>query len=513
MLVITVLFGTSYAAPNNQSGKLTVLTSNSPFFSEVDSRGEVSGYTVSLVKNVLATAGIEAEFEALPFANLVHELDNRQSGVVAVLARTPQRENDYYWITPITANPVALFVKSTSAYVKQQRLSLSDISRISVLSGDYREEILQQHEVKQIVSTDSWAEAIRMTLAGETDGVFFSQMGLALVCKQQQLNCAELVKVLLWNTAYSYMVLPKAPGNLELAATLTVAASEYKTSADYRKLIKRTVPELKKHLPDVNVEEGIISFADDKQLASIQDLWVIADLVPHFVEADIRGHIVGYLPDLVRKILNEAGYEQQILTAPWERIVKEAENKSNVLAFAVARTPDREDMFHWLTPVTRNMHALFGTDGKTYEALSEIPNNKKIATLRLDYRSQVSKEAGLTTIEFDSWAAAMAAIFNGEADYIFGSQGAVQLACKDLRKACRQVKLVMPHRYVTTYIVLSKTGTRPELVERLKNASVVVKQSDEYKRWAQQWSENMRVKQGLEQHVKDGVVNLWRADQ
>ncbi len=513
LLVLSVLFGIGYAASDRQPSRLKVLTSNSPFFSEVDSRGVVSGFTVSLVKGVLATAGIEADFEFLPFANLLDALSNKQPDVVSVLARTTERENNYYWITPITANPVALFVKSNSAYANKEGLLLRDIASISVLGGDYREEVLQQHEVNKIISTESWGEAIRSTLSGDTDGVFFSQMGLALVCKQQQLDCSQFVKVLLWDTAYSYMVLPKTQENSELAATLTVAASEYKASAEYRKLIRRTVPELKKHLPDVNVEEGIISFVGDNQLASEKDLWVIADLVPNFAEVDIRGHIIGYLPDLVRKILDEAGFEQQILTAPWERIVKEAESKSNVLAFAVARTPDREDLFHWLTPVTRNMHALFGTDGKTYESLSEIPKNKKIATLRSDYRSQVSQEAGFNTIEFDSWASAMAAILSGEADYIFGSQGAVQVACKELRKACKQVKLVMPHRYVTTYLVMSKTGTRPELVERLKKASVVVKQSNEYKRWAQQWSENMKMKQGLEQHVKDGVVNLWRADQ
>ncbi|MCW8109206.1 transporter substrate-binding domain-containing protein [Alteromonas ponticola] len=496
--------------PDAQKSKIRVITSNSPVFSEIDAQGEVSGFTVSLVKGVIANAGIDARFETLPFATVISELGSKKPDVVSVLARTPERENDYYWITPLTANPVALFVKSDSPFVNQQNLSMADIPRISVLENDYRESILRQHEINQIVLKDSWAEAVNATLSGEADGLFFSQMGVALVCKQHQLDCSRLVKVLLWDTAYSYIVLPKTVENSELAAKLTVAASEYKASSAYRKLIEQTVPQLRKYLPDVSVEEGIISFVGDKQLGSTNDLWVIADLIPYFAEMDSRGNIVGYIPDLVRKILHQAGLEQQILAAPWERIVREAQSKSNVLAFAVARTPDREELFHWLTPVTRNMHALFGIDGKTYTSLGDIPKDKKIATLRSDYRSEVSREAGLTTIEFDSWGSAMAAVLSGEADYIFGSQGGIQVGCKEISKACRDVQLVMPHRYVTAYIVLSKIGTQPELVEKLKNAAVVVKQSEEYKQWAQQWSENTKMKKGLEQHVENGVINLWR---
>ncbi|NMH60955.1 substrate-binding periplasmic protein [Alteromonas ponticola] len=498
-------------AADKQQPKFRVLTSDSHLFSEVDAQGQVSGFTVSLVEGVLSKARIEAKFEALPFAKVVSELNAQKHGVISILARTPERENDYYWITPITANPVALFVRADSPFSSQENIALADVSSISVVSGDYRETILQNHEVSNIVAVDDWAQAITSTLSGESQGLFFSQMGLALICKYHNLQCDQLEKVLLWDTAYSYIVLPKTVQNSELAAKLTVAASEYKASPQYAKLIEKMVPQLQKYLPDVNVEEGIISFVGNKQLGSAKDLWVIADLVPFFAEMDSRGNIVGYIPDLVRKILHQAGLEQQILAAPWERIVREAQSKSNVLAFAVARTPDREDLFHWLTPVTRNMHALFGIDGKTYTSLSDIPRDKKIATLRSDYRTEVSMEAGLTTIEFDSWGAAMAAILSGEADYIFGSQGGVQVGCKEIRKACRQVDIVMPHRYVTAYVVLSKSGTQPELVERLKNASVIVKQSTDYKRWAQQWSENAKMKKGLEQHVENGVINLWRA--
>ncbi|MCW8090737.1 substrate-binding periplasmic protein [Alteromonas sp. ASW11-130] len=510
LLVVAALVSIGFAASDNQKNTFTVLTSSAPLFSEVDAQGDVSGFTVSLVKGVLNTAGINAEFKSLPFAAIIDELDTGKAGLVSVLARTAERENDYYWITPVTANPVALFVRADSSFVNRETVTLRDIPKVSVLGRDYREIILEQQSVDQIDAKQSWVDAVKATLSGESDGLFFSQMGVALVCKQNQLDCDSLVNVLLWDTVYSYIVLPKTVENSELAAKLTVAASEYKASTKYQKLIERTVPQLKQHLPNVNVEEGIISFVGNKQLGSADDLWVIADLVPNFAEIDIRGQIVGYIPDLVRKILNQAGLEQQILAAPWERIVREAQTKSNVMAFAVARTPDREDLFHWLTPVTRNMHALFGIDGKTYESLSEIPKHKKVATLRSDYRTQVSQEAGLATIEFDSWGAAMAAVLSGEVDYIFGSHGAVQYGCKELRKACRQVELVMPHRYVTTYVVLSKIGTQPELVEKLKNASVVVKQSDEYKQWARQWSRNIKMEQGLEQHVENGVINLWR---
>lgn len=507
--LVAILY--SLCAQAVERAPLTVLSSPLPVFSEQMADGSLSGYSISLVKGILAHAHIEGDYRGVPFARMVATLENDSNTLATGIARTPERENAFYWITPITANPIALYVKKSSPLASKDPVTINDLSSVSVVRRDYREGILNQQHVVNVMSVNNWTQAVEAVLKERVEGVFYSQMGVALTCQQAQLDCSDLVQVLVWETAYSYVVLPKTPENSDLAARLTIAASEFKASDGFAKLIDGTLPKFQRYLVSTQMSEGVISFIGKQLNAKSDDLWIIADLVPGFSELNERGEVVGYAAELVKEILFAAGINKKILAAPWERIMREASAKSNVLAFAVARTPEREDLFHWITPITRNMHGLYGLNDKTFTALSDLPLQSRIAVLRKDYRGQVAREAGLQTLAFDSWPAALAAVLSGEADYLFASDGALELGCSSLKVSCDNIRLSMNYKIITTYLVLSKQGTDPALVELLKNAAVRVKQSEQYQHWSQAWSEDAQKRYNLTQHIENGVVNLWNA--
>lgn len=507
-LLMLLMLLVSTATP--ASDAVTVAVSPLPVFSEnLDSDAE--GYNVNVVKGIMQEAGVEADFVTMPFARVLTSLQKDHTLLATSVARTPARENHYYWITPMTASHVAMFVKRNHPAVGRSVVRMEDIGTVSAMRDDYREAILQDNGVPGVMSVNSWEQAIGAVLKDRVDGVFFSHIGLQLICQKAGLDCSQLVPVIDWNTSYNYLVLPKHPDNAELAAKLTIAATRYKSSSKFNTLLDNTLPQFTAYGIDVEVKEGVLSFQKPFTLDT-DDLWVIADFVPHFSEPDAKGDVTGYAANLVRAILSEAELERTILSAPWERIMRESARNPNVLAFSVARTPDRESLFHWITPITRNMHGLYRINAPVVNSIEEVNPDATIAVIRKDYRGQVAREAGLKTLSFDSWEAAMAALLNKDADYLFGSQGAVSVACKNINASCDDVSLALNYQATETYLALSKSGTNPILAERLRSAAEKVKQSEVYRDWSQAWSQEMLQRHNLIQHVDDGIVNLWKKE-
>ena len=121
------------------------------------------------------------------------------------------------------------------------------------------------------------------------------------------------------------------------------------------------------------------------------DFWVLTSLEPPFSLRNERGQLEGYLIEVVQGILAEADIQQEILAAPWERLIQESKNKPNVLVFPLARTPEREEDFHWVLPLTSNVYGVLGnpSSDKPIATLSDVNNVTPIGVLESDFRHKV----------------------------------------------------------------------------------------------------------------------------
>lgn len=485
---------------------LKIMVSPMPIFSTV-SNHNTSGYSVSLAKGIVSQAGLDATVETVPFARMKATLDRGEPVLASAFARIPEREDKYYWITPVSANPIAFYVKRDHPLATAASPDFSQISTASVRRSDYRKTLLEDHGVHDIMEVNSWAQAIEAVLKERVDGVLFSSIGMAMMCHEAALDCDELVPAVPWGMTYSYMVIPRTPENARLAAKLTIAASEYKNSPAFAELIDKTLPELRALGVNASESEGVLSFNGPLRPRA-DDLWVLAAQAPFFSERNASGEVTGYAAELVKAMLAEADLEASLLPAPWSRIAKESK-KPNVMAFAVARTPERESMYHWITPVTRSMHGLYGVGKARFASFDAVPKPARVAIIRNDYREQVATDAGFDVYGFDSWTSATSALLADEVDYLFGSRAGITLACRRLIESCDDVNRVAAYRVITTYVVLSKQQTETALVERLKAAAVKVKQDPEFRRWSSAWSQQLNSTNGLRHHIDDGVVQLW----
>lgn len=77
--------------------------------------------------------------------------------------------------------------------------------------------------------------------------------------------------------------------------------------------------------------------------------------------------VVGTATDYLRHVLNSNSISHDIKLMPWGRAYKTALEGRNVLIYSIARTPDREDKFHWLFEMKQIQYYLYGLSTRQEE--------------------------------------------------------------------------------------------------------------------------------------------------
>ncbi|MDO6569160.1 transporter substrate-binding domain-containing protein [Alteromonas sp. 1_MG-2023] len=328
----------------------------------------------------------------------------------------------------------------------------------------------------------------------------------AFSCANNTIECSNNMGEGNTDVSLSYLALYNIVENKELAESLSLTASEFKASASYQELQNEISAKLDS--PQSVFSFGILSFVGNLHVDT-SNLWIISDLVPLFSQLGERNELEGLAADFVREVLIDAEITSPILYAPWDRIAKEATTKSNVLVFSIVLTAEREPIFHWITPISRNLHGFFGINQGTFEKIDDVPLKTRVGTLKNDYRFDVAASRGFDAKAYGSWPEMVEAVLKNEVDVIFGSQGAVDFGCNGNAR-CSDIQQVAPYNVSSTYLALSKLDTSLVLVEKLKLASARIKKSNKFKQTSQAWSEAVHNNHNVAHHIENGVVHLWK---
>jgi ABC-type amino acid transport substrate-binding protein len=493
---------------------IELLTSPLPIFSEQQKNGRMSGYSVEYARSLFKFAGYNPTVTPLPFARLIKQMDKNELVVATGIGRTPEREDDFFWIAPMTANVIGVFSVIDEDKKNTKLDGFEKLKSIGVLRGDYRADILRKHGVKDVVEFNNWEQAVGAVLKGRVSSIFFSELGVSIICKSAGFDCTSLKKTFTYDIHFSYMAMLKTDKNREHAIKLTNAAERFITAPIFNQLLEEWLPPLQLMEAEVSVTEGVITFGVmDSSQSFANKIWVLTHLEPPFSQYDERGKLTGYAVELVQGILTEAGMRQQILSAPWQRILVESKMKSDVLVFALARTQDREESFHWISPITQNAYAVFGRksnqQNNSINVIEQLPPQSRIAVLKGDFREQVIIDAQHIAVASPTWQVALQKFLTGEADYLFFSDGGVHVICQTIEEPCTDITRVFQFQLATTYLAVSKQGTSQQLIETLKSSAVDFKQTKQYKAMTKRWLTEFKQRNMPNMHEQDGIIKLW----
>lgn len=215
-------------------------------------------------------------------------------------------------------------------------------------------------------------------------------------------------------------------------------------------------------------------------------LRVVTELSPpHQTIKD--GKVDGVSTQIVKATLKQAGLDSHIEVYPWARSYYIATSVPNVLIYNIARTPERENEFHWIGPVANYRLGLVRLTQRTDLTPNHIKDlgSAVIAVQRGDFSTlylqqqgmKIGKELQLSADILESWRL----LIKGKVDYVVDDEAALALMEKQLAQpeGITRFVLAIPQLEQKTYLAASK-ATDPELVRKLQQAHLEVQKTSLY---------------------------------
>ncbi len=245
-------------------------------------------------------------------------------------------------------------------------------------------------------------------------------------------------------------------------------------------------------------------YADELQI------WTLSEPPGNFV--DDNGEITGLSVDYVREIQQRIGNTDEIEMIPWVRIYQTALIAPNIVFFSVARTPEREDKFHWLALVMRKPWALYRKKGSELQitSLEDAKKVNAIGVMRGDVRADWLRQQGFANLdEAADHEQNIRKLLKGRVDLVFYSPHGVAHICQKLGVDLNELEPVLfPHASLS-HIAMSKNATPPETVKLWQETAQQIKDDGTFKQLAEKWVTYTREKDGIDAEVKDGALNFW----
>ncbi|WP_416307940.1 substrate-binding periplasmic protein [Neptunicella sp. SCSIO 80796] len=240
---------------------------------------------------------------------------------------------------------------------------------------------------------------------------------------------------------------------------------------------------------------------------------ILASPEKPFTFINHKEQIDGFAIELVNDIQQKLDTQYPVYNYPWARLFKLLSDQKNVVALTVARTPEREDKFHWITSIARSIHGLYALQ-KNNVRVSDLEAVKQIGSigvLRGDIRETVLRHAGVTDIvAYNSWDQVVGALLKGRVKAIFYSSSGVNYACPPNKSGCEQIENIFIYKVVTTYVAISKNGTDEQLVNRWKQAAEDYKHDKAFVYLTQKWIKYYQQYENMDLYLDNGAINVWK---
>ena len=241
------------------------------------------------------------------------------------------------------------------------------------------------------------------------------------------------------------------------------------------------------------------------------DFWILTALEPPFSQRNERGQLEDYLIELVAGILADANIGQPILAAPWERLISEAQQKANVVIFPLARTPEREDQFHWVLPLTANVYGVLGKKSPSHPIsnIADLTTVSPIGVFENDFRHKLLLAENVQNVaSYKDYDLAVSDLISGQLSSLFFSDAGLRYFCFKQQADCSDMKILYQYDTLTSYIALSK-NTDTGHIKIMNDAAERFFKSQKFKQIQQSWLQKLRAQGPLKLHIKNGVLNLW----
>jgi len=243
------------------AGSLRLITVIEPPVSYLDSHGKPIGFAIDVVRAIQQELDDHTPIEVMPEARAMYIAHNEANVVLFSFSRTAERENDFYWLSPLLQKSWSLYARADSRLQISSLEQLRTVKAIGVVRGDVREEWLVSHGFSNLHPSVNHQQNLSRLLAGRLDLIAYEGQGIQHLLQEEGLSVDKVRKVLELKRSDVYLMMSKLGTDPELAEQWRLAAEKIRRSGDKQLLAEKWQLQLK-HYYDVetNTDDGMLIF-------------------------------------------------------------------------------------------------------------------------------------------------------------------------------------------------------------------------------------------------------------
>ncbi len=192
-----------------------------------------------------------------------------------------------------------------------------------------------------------------------------------------------------------------------------------------------------------------------------------------------------YATDLVEAVLDESGFDYSIEVVPWARAMQAVSTESNVLAYSMAHSEERDTRFHWIGLIRPINISLYGLRARLHELPTTLAEARdyRIGNLRGDVVDiYLSGQGFPNLVYFRDFSRSISMLNRRRIDLIpFGEHGIGQFLQQNDIDPETLVPVIRIDDVSTTLNLVASLSTDNAIKDRLRAAYLRVVESGLYR--------------------------------
>lgn len=338
--------------------------------------GEITGLVTEVVREIMHRTGRADNISLLDWETGYQLVMEQENVVLFTTVMTAERKDQLQWVGPVTVfyNDIYTWQGSDIQVNSLQDLQTGTIATVK----DYHsEQLLAAEGFTNLVSHTTEEEAFAKMLRKEATFFIGNRMAMPALLKTVGANSDDIRKVYDFSINLGYIAFSRETPETIVSSWQQVL-DEMKDDGTFNRIYSRWLP------ADTPPGKLIMMTEEYPPVTFMQD-----------------GKPSGFVTDMVREIAARQNIPENIILTYWNNAYNMALLHPNVVLFSADRTPERENLFHWVGPVGLNSSVLYAKKGSgiSLNSLDEAKKVKAIATTTDWFNEQYLQSEGFTNLK------------------------------------------------------------------------------------------------------------------
>jgi polar amino acid transport system substrate-binding protein len=476
-LVIGLWMALIFAGGSVPAQEMMVLTEESPPFNFIRF-GEITGSSTQVVREILRRIGQPDNIQMLPWARSYKLLQTLPNVALFSTTRTPEREDQFFWIGPLFTVHYGFYAKQGSGIVLNSLEDAKRVRSIATYKDDVKEQLLKSLGFTNLDSSNSPVSNLKKLLSGRVDLWLFDNLGMSDVARQLDVDPAGLELVLPFKSYQAYVAISRQTSH-ELVGRWQAALQGMVQDGTFLDISRRWLPE--ESIPDFK------STTEYAAGASVVTLYTENSPPTSFMR---DGKPAGFAVDIVRDILRRIKQPDTISVVPWSRGYTLAQKAPNVALFSTTRLKQREKLFQWVGPLYTQTWAFYGRKGSgiRIRSLKAAKTIGRIGVYLKDAKAQYLESKGFQNLVIANRNISnIRHLMRGKIDLWVSSDFNMPYQVQQAGFDPSELELVYAFRKVSNYIAFS-LDTPQAVIQEWQQGLEALKKDGNYMQIADKYS-------------------------